>query len=115
MLEVFIVLVNYFKFKGGFGLGGNVDVNDGVGNWNECCIQVVEVFYKWLVMYLIGVSDDDILIIGDLNVYSMEDLIVELMFNGYINVMDGEVYYFYVFDGFVGNLDYGLVLVLFME
>ena len=113
--EVFTVSVNHFKSKGGSGSGGNADANDGAGNWNERRTQAAEALHKWLATYPTGVSDDDILIIGDLNAYSMEDPIVELTSNGYTNVTGGEAHYSYVFDGFAGNLDHGLASASLME
>ncbi|MFS1702950.1 ExeM/NucH family extracellular endonuclease [Alteromonas sp. AMM-1] len=113
--EVFTVSVNHFKSKGGSGTGGNADAGDGAGNWNERRTQAAEVLHKWLATYPTGVNDDDILIIGDLNAYSMEDPIVELTSNGYTSVTAGEAHYSYVFDGFAGNLDHGLASASLMD
>lgn len=106
--ETFTVSVNHFKSKGGSGDDGNADAGDGAGAWNERRTQAAEALHTWLATYPTGISDDDVLIIGDLNAYSMEDPITELKENGYTNLLEDEGSYSYVFDGFAGNLDHGL-------
>jgi hypothetical protein len=65
----------------------------------------------WLATDPTGVDDPDILIMGDLNSYAMEDPITALKNAGYINLIEDRLglgAYSYAFDGQWGYLDHAL-------
>jgi len=104
----FTVVVNHFKSKGSSceDLGDPEDPN-GQGNCNQIRTKAAQALSQWLDSDPTGVDDEDVLIIGDLNAYSMEDPIRALADAGYESLKaDGE--YSYVYDGMSGNLDHAL-------
>ena len=65
----------------------------------------------WLASDPTGTGDPDVLIIGDLNAYAMEDPVAAIVSAGYTNlvpVLGGDNAYSYVFDGQWGSLDHAL-------
>ncbi|MDZ7703906.1 MAG: ExeM/NucH family extracellular endonuclease [Trueperaceae bacterium] len=108
---VLTIAVNHFKSKGGTGTGGDADAGDGQGNYNATRTTGAAALRDWLATNPTGTSDDDILIIGDLNAYAQEDPITELTGSGYTDQLTatfGADAYGYVFDGQKGTLDYAL-------
>ena len=102
--EDFTVAVTHMKSKGGSGDGGNEDVDDGAGAFNEIRTEGVEVLTAWLDQ----IADEDVLVLGDLNAYAQEDPIDAMIADGYVNLeaeFDADATTF-VFDGFAGTLDY---------
>ena len=79
--ETFTVAVNHFKSKGtpGTALVGDEDIGDGVGNANQTRLNGAIALDAWLDSKPTGTDDDDVLIIGDLNAYGMEDPIQYLL------------------------------------
>lgn len=73
-------------------------------------------YVDWLVIYLIDIEDEDIILVGDMNVYVMEDLICVFVDKGFKSVvveLDGDILgYFYSFFGRIGSFDYVLVFEL---
>lgn len=109
--EVFTLAVNHFKSKGGNGSGDNADIGDGQGNFNGARVRGAEALTAWLRTDPTGSSDEDFLIVGDLNAYAQEAPIVALEGAGYIDLAAqflGEAAYSFVFDGQLGTLDYAL-------
>jgi outer membrane biosynthesis protein TonB len=110
--EVFTVAVNHFKSKSCSGAGGeNADQGDGQGCFNASRVEAAEVLSGWLAGDPTGSGDPDILIIGDLNAYAMEDPITTLIDAGYVNLImqfAGDEAYSYVFSGQSGYLDHAL-------
>jgi predicted extracellular nuclease len=106
--EVFTVTVNHFKSKGSAaGLPGDADAGDGQGLSNATRVQQAQELLDWLATDPTGANDDDVLIIGDLNAYAMEDPIRLLENAGYVTLeQPGD--YSYVFDGLTGSLDHTL-------
>lgn len=102
--EVFSVVVNHFKSKGSV-VNGEEDIGDGQGNNNPTRVEAAEALLEWLASDPTGSGDSDVLIIGDLNAYAMEDPIMTLLEAGYTRLNDD---YSYVFDGFWGSLDHAL-------
>ncbi|PWS38324.1 hypothetical protein DFH01_03275 [Falsiroseomonas bella] len=106
--EVFTVTVNHFKSKGSAaGLPGDADAGDGQGLSNATRVQQAQELLDWLGTDPTGANDDDVLIIGDLNAYAMEDPIRLLENAGYVN-LEQPGSYSYVFDGLTGSLDHAL-------
>jgi uncharacterized protein len=110
--ERFTVCVNHFKSKGSPPSSGiNLDQGDGQGNWNPLRVQQATALSAWLASAPTGVTDPDVLIIGDLNAYTREDPITTLLSNGYTNVVEafeGPGGFSYVFQGEAGHLDHAL-------
>ena len=102
------VVVNHFKSKGSScdDIGDPEDPN-GQGNCNQTRTKAAQALSQWLATDPTGVNDTDVLVIGDLNAYSMEDPVQTLVDDGYSSLKaEGE--YSYVFDGKSGNLDHAL-------
>lgn len=102
--EEFSVVVNHFKSKGSVVNGENA-IGDGQGNNNPTRVEAAEELLAWLETNPTGSADQDVLILGDLNAYAMEDPITTLTDAGF-ELLDDD--YSYVFDGFWGSLDHAL-------
>lgn len=105
----FIVDVNHLKSKG--SACTLPDQGDGQGNCNNVRVNAVDELIPWLASDPTGVGDMDVLIIGDLNAYAMEDPITHLQDAGYTDLIKailGADAYSYVFDGQWGYLDHTL-------
>ena len=105
----FTVVVNHFKSKG--SACDAPDAGDGQGNCNLVRVNAATELANWLAGDPTLTSESDILILGDLNSYAMEDPITALKNAGYTNLLDlflGPEAYSYVFDGQWGYLDHAL-------
>ena len=109
--ERFLFSVNHFKAKSGKGSGDNADKGDGQGTYNGDRVReaqsVLGNYAKDCVFY----NDSDILIMGDLNAYAMEDPIVTLQDGGMIDLhrsFHADSSYSYVYRGQLGYLDHAL-------
>lgn len=110
--EQLTVVVNHFKSKNcGSPSGDNADQGDGQGCWNADRLLAAQLVLDWLSADPTGSGDPDVLLIGDLNAYAMEDPVRAFTDAGYANLMaqfNGDAAYSYVFDGAWGYLDHGL-------
>ncbi|MFA5837911.1 MAG: ExeM/NucH family extracellular endonuclease [Bellilinea sp.] len=105
----FTAVVNHFKSKG--SACDAPDAFDGQGNCNLVRVNAAVELANWLASDPTLTSESDILILGDLNSYAMEDPITTLKNAGYTNLLDlflGPTAYSYVFDGQWGYLDHAL-------
>ena len=109
--EKFLLSVNHFKAKSGSGSGDNADQGDGQGKFNGDRVReaqsVIENYKKDRTFY----GDSDILIMGDLNAYAMEDPITLLRENDMIDLhraFHADSSYSYVYRGQLGYLDHAL-------
>ena len=108
---VFTVIVNHFKSKGSScaSIGDPVDVHQA--NCNLTRVGQAEALLAFAADLQASTGDLDVLIIGDLNSYAMEDPIDEITGAGYVDLIqtfDGATAYGYVFDGQLGSLDQAL-------
>lgn len=109
--EKFVYMINHFKAKSGKGSGDNADKGDGQGTYNGDRVReatAVVTFAKSCATYF---GDEDVLIMGDLNAYSIEDPIRIFTDAGYTNLIknfEGEEGYSYSYHGLVGCLDHAL-------
>ena len=109
--ERFLFSLNHFKAKSGTGTGINEDKGDGQGIYNgqrKIEAQSVLSSYQTNKSYY---GDDDILIMGDLNAYAMEDPITILREGGMTDLhrfFHADSSYSYVFRGQAGYLDHAL-------
>jgi len=113
--EIFTVVVNHFKSKScgeaGEATGDNADQNDGQGCWNPVRKQASIDLLNWLESDPTGVNDPDILVLGDLNAYAMEEPIQvfeEQHFTNLARTFEGRNAYSYVYYGEAGYLDYAI-------
>jgi len=87
------------------------DTGDGQGNCNVTRTRAAGALVRWLATDPTGAGDPDVLIVGDMNSYAMEDPIKALTDAGYTNevrALVGADGYSYVFDGQSGYLDHAL-------
>ena len=109
--EQFTVVVNHLKSKGSGCGDSDDDTMTGQGNCNLTRTQAARTLTHWLASDPSGSGDPDVLIIGDLNAYAMEDPIRAIREAGYIDPIerfgDAEAYS-YIFDGQAGCLGYAL-------
>ena len=109
--EKFVYMINHFKAKSGKGSGDNADTEDGQGAYNGDRVReatAIVTFAKSCATYF---DDEDVLIMGDLNAYSMEDPIRIFTDEGYTNLIkkfEGIEGYSYSYQGTVGCLDHAL-------
>ncbi len=110
--EIVTVSVNHLKSKGSLsGLDEDIATGDGQGNNNATRAAAADVLADHLATNPTGVSEGNVLIIGDLNAYAQEDPLSVLSDAGYADIAYdalGEDAYSYVFDGQTGTLDYVL-------
>jgi hypothetical protein len=108
----FTVVVNHLKSKGSdCNDVGDPDTGDGQGNCNLTRTAAATALVNWLATDPTGSGDPDVIIIGDLNAYAMEDPVAAIKGAGYTNVIDafvGAEAYSYVFGGQMGYLDHAL-------
>lgn len=109
--ERFIFSINHFKAKSGSGSGENADKNDGQGSFNGTrkkeAQSVLTSYEKDCVLF----QDSDILIMGDLNAYAMEDPVTILRNGGMIDLhraFHADSSYSYVYHNQAGYLDHAL-------
>ncbi len=106
----FTVVVNHFKSKGCSGAEG-ANRDSGQGCYNARRTEAAEATAAWLGTHPTGVTDPDVLFVGDLNAYDEESPVDALEAAGYTDLVEtygGEFAYSYVFDGLFGYLDYAL-------
>ena len=111
--EVFTAAVNHLKSKGSdcSDIGEDESALDGQGNCSETRNDAAAALADYLATDPTGSGDDDVLILGDLNAYRMEDAITTLESAGYTDLAEafvGPDAYSYVFDGQLGYLDYAM-------
>ncbi len=108
----FTVVVNHLKSKGsGCDDIGDPDTGDGQGNCNLTRTHAAEALVDWLATDPTGSGDPDVLLIGDMNSYAMEDPITAFQDGGFVNTIAqfvGDDAYSYVFNGQSGYLDHAL-------
>ena len=84
--EIFVYSINHFKAKSGRGSGENADQGDGQGNYNADRVKEAQAVIGLLDANKSTWNDDDILVMGDLNSYAMEDPIQEFVNNDFIDL-----------------------------
>ncbi|MGR3360288.1 MAG: ExeM/NucH family extracellular endonuclease [Paracoccus sp. (in: a-proteobacteria)] len=128
------VVANHLKSKGASGLDSlldaamaadvdpaliealrndpNFDQGDGQGFWNGVRQEAAAELTRWIATDPTGAgSIENVLLLGDLNSYAMEDPVQALKQAGLTDLAGaylGQEAYSYVFDGQRGTLDYGL-------
>lgn len=110
--EIFLYSVNHFKAKVSSGAyGDNVDKGDGQGAFNGDRVREAKSVLSHYGSDSYYYGDEDILIMGDLNAYAMEDPITVLREGGMIDLhraFHADSSYSYVYRGQAGYLDHAL-------
>ena len=114
--EKFSLVVNHLKSKGSCPAAGDPDADsgDGQGCWNATRIrQAQRLASVFIPQVQAAAGDSDVLVIGDMNSYGMEDPIAALGNAGLVNQIErflrrGGVPYSYIFDGESGYIDHAL-------
>jgi len=108
----FSVVVNHLKSKGSACDDvGDPDLGDGQGNCNLTRTQAAQALVDWLATDPTGSGDPDVMLIGDMNSYAMEDPITAFRNGGYTDLIADRIgtdAYSYVFEGESGYLDHPL-------
>jgi len=115
----FLISVNHFKSKGGCPEQANpeqakvrnANQNDGQACWNAARLQSAQLLRQWLTELQRTMPEDNVLIMGDLNAYRMEQPIQTLTRNGWIDLVSrfhSMPIYSYRYRGQIGTLDYAL-------
>jgi predicted extracellular nuclease len=108
---ILTVAVTHLKSKGSpCDEAGDPNTGDGQSNCNLTRTRAAEALVDWLATDPAGSGGPDILVIGDLNAYRLEDPLQVFAARGYLNLAArmGERSYTYVYDGQAGTLDYAL-------
>lgn len=107
--EVFTLIVVHFKSKGSCPSAGDTDLGQGCWNLRRAAqAQALAAFASTLSQQS---GDPDVLIVGDLNSYGLEDPIQVIKAAGFSNLDERLPIadrYSYVFAGELGTLDYAL-------
>lgn len=109
--EFFLFSLNHFKAKSGTGTGLDADQGDGQGTHNYSRVQEALSVINQYSSVRSATQESDILIMGDLNAYAMEDPITTLTDAGMIDLhraFHADSSYSYVFGGKAGYLDHAL-------
>ncbi|MDB6452593.1 ExeM/NucH family extracellular endonuclease [Falsirhodobacter sp. 20TX0035] len=116
--ESFTAVINHLKSKGSV-VDGDVDIGDGQGANADVREAAAKALVDWLATDPTGTGEEDILILGDLNSYAMEDAITAIRAGADDAAGTADDYTnlgaeldptgtSYVFDGQAGTLDYAL-------
>ncbi len=108
--ERLIIAVNHLKAKGSGGTGGDADSGDGQGGYNALRVSQAQNVVNTLNTLTSYYGDPDVMVVGDMNAYSMEDPIKVYTNNGLVNQLKrySPSDYSYVYNGAVGYLDHSL-------
>jgi predicted extracellular nuclease len=104
-----VVSVNHLKSKG--SACDAPDAGDGQGHCNVVRTNSARELARFLAGDPTGTGDPDVLLLGDLNAYAMEDpvrALVSLGFSDLEQVFGGDGAYSYLFDAQLGSLDHAL-------
>ena len=109
--ERFIYSINHFKAKSGSGTGLDADQGDGQGIYNHARVLEARSLLQNMEVYQSYYEDNDVLIMGDLNAYALEDPIRTLtdaeMYDLH-RVFHADTSYSYVYGEQAGYLDHAI-------
>ncbi len=104
---VLSVVVNHLKSKGSSCEGdGDPNLRDGQGECNITRSNAAAAIADWIASDPTGSGDPDVLVIGDMNAFAMEDPIETFQSKGLVKLLAASNTYSYVFDGQAGALDH---------
>ena len=104
------IVVNHLKSKGSScDSSGDPNLDDGQGNCNVMRTKAATALADWVKNDPTGSGDPDVLIIGDLNAYIMEDPLTALQDAGLIALLEGSSNpYSFLYDAQSGALDHAV-------
>ena len=106
------IVLNHLKSKGSSCEPyGDPNIGDGQGNCNGKRTAAALAIADWVATDPTGSGDSDVLIIGDLNAYLLEDPLTTLKNAGFTNLVEnhsGLAAYSFNYDGESGALDHAL-------
>ena len=106
----FLVAANHLKSKYGCPEDGiNSNQDDGQSCWNAARVSAVEAQVEWLGQLAEQLGTANVLILGDMNAYRMEDPIRQFNDASYVDLVEqiaGLPQYSYIYWGQAGTLDY---------
>ena len=109
--ERFIYSINHFKAKSGTGTGKDADQGDGQGIYNNARLLEARSLIQNMEAYQSFYGDNDVLIMGDLNAYAMEDPIWAFVEAGMYDLhryFHADSSYSYVYGEQAGYLDHAI-------
>ncbi|MYN08306.1 ExeM/NucH family extracellular endonuclease [Pseudoduganella aquatica] len=114
--EKFSLVVNHLKSKGSCpsGTGLDADKGDSQSCWNNTRkLQAARLVNSFVPQVVAAAGDPDVLLIGDMNSYGMEDPVFVMTNAGFVNQLERFVRpqgmpYSYVFGSNSGYLDHAL-------
>ena len=102
------VVVNHLKSKGtDCDHVGDPDTGDLQGECNVTRTKAAQALVRWLTTDPTGALDADVILIGDMNSYRLEDPITAFRAGGFVDLQTAQSYS-YVFEGESGYLDHAL-------
>lgn len=110
--ETFLMSENHFKAKSGSGSGLDANQGDGQGQYNYKRTQEAQSVVAQYKRFRGLIKEKDIIVMGDLNAYAMEDPITVFIDAGFTDLhraFHADSSYSYVFGGQAGYLDHAIV------
>lgn len=107
--EQALIVVNHFKSKGSCpDAGENARQGDGQGCWNPMRVASAMRMSAWAKSLAASAGTQNLLILGDLNAYRLEDPIFAMREAGFTELLDDRQspVYSFVYRGQYGSLDY---------
>ncbi len=107
-----LVVSNHFKSKGSCPEDQsdiNANQNDGQACWNAARVEASEALSAWLNNLRNITANANMIILGDLNSYRMEDPIQKLISRGWVELVEQDTVapqFSFVYFGQAGTLDY---------
>jgi predicted extracellular nuclease len=106
----FLTVANHLKSKGSCPDSGvNADQGDGQGCWNPARVSAVVAELEWLDILAEELGTENILVLGDMNAWRMEDPIRQFNDSSYIDLVSqiaGLPQHSFLYWGQTGTLDY---------
>ncbi|MGI0153629.1 ExeM/NucH family extracellular endonuclease [Pseudidiomarina sp. WS423] len=112
--DEFTFVVAHLRSKGSCSSSaadGDKDTGDGQGCWNATRVAAVEKLQEWLAGHPTGRTDEDVIVMGDMNAYTMEDPITAMVEGGFTNLKaafaeEGQATYTYWYRDESGSLEH---------
>lgn len=107
--EKILVVVNHLKSKGSCPASGtNSDHHDGQGCWSPARVAAAKKMSAWAQTLAAAAETTNILILGDMNAYRLEDPVNAIRQAGFEELLDKQKkpVYSFMYFGQAGTLDY---------
>ena len=113
-----LIVANHLKSQGSCpDAGENARQGDGQGCWNPMRVASAIKMSAWTKSQAVSAGTENILILGDLNAYRMEDPIFAMRDAGFTELMDDRQnpVYSFVYRGQYGSLDYAFASAALLD